>query len=293
MKKIVFKENDISTTHPQIFELIDKSKNKIDLKIVGYNFPDKLWFLCRNGHSYSSTIKSVISSNMRCPVCNNLIVQKGINDLKTLSPEIASEWDYDKNSINIETVSPGSGKFVWWKCKKCGKSWKAAIEKRCNYGSGCPSCAKVEVNKRKREKLVCEKKSFGEQFPKYLIEWDYDKNIVNPFEITTGYHNPVWWRCSKNHSYKDTISHRISRNTGCPFCSNHKVLPGFNDLCTTNPEIASEWDYEKNKDLMPSEISIGSNKKVWWKCKICGYEWEDYVYHRTSGRKCPNCHGKR
>lgn len=31
----------------------------------------------------------------------------------------------------------------------------------------------------------------------------------------------------------------------------------------TNPEIAAEWNYERNKDIDLNTITIGSHKKVW------------------------------
>ena len=38
------------------------------------------------------------------------------------------------------------------------------------------------------------------------------------------------------------------------------------DWMKTMPELLNEWDYEKN-NIMPSDISIWSKNKVWWKCK--------------------------
>ena len=78
----------------------------------------------------------------------------------------------------------------------------------------------------------------------------------------------------------------------CPYCNGRKVWPGFNDLKTTNPEIAKEWNYEKNADVTPSDIKSGSNIKVWWKC-INGHEWEAKVNERVRGRGCPYCSGRK
>ena len=54
-----------------------------------------------------------------------------------------------------------------------------------------------------------------------------------------------------------------------------KTVVGVNDLKTTHPELLDEWDYEKNNKLgiFPEKVSRGSNEKVWWICKKCGYEW--------------------
>ncbi len=38
-------------------------------------------------------------------------------------------------------------------------------------------------------------------------------------------------------------------------------------------EFMQEWDYEANKDLDPTKLTIGSNKKAWWKCPKCGGKW--------------------
>ena len=65
---------------------------------------------------------------------------KGVNDLKTLNPELAMEWDAEKNTDrNPEDVMPGSGIRVWWKCKE-GHSWDAIINTRAVRGNGCPYC---------------------------------------------------------------------------------------------------------------------------------------------------------
>ena len=51
-----------------------------------------------------------------------------------------------------------------------------------------------------------------------------------------------------------------------------------------------EWIEEKNI-LSPYEISVGTRKKVWWKCSE-GHEWETSIVHRTKGSGCPVCSGR-
>ena len=78
------------------------------------------------------------------------------------------------------------------------------------------------------------------------------------------------------------------------------LVPGVNDLVTKRPDLLSEWDYEKNGDLRPEMVAVGSNKKVWWKCLCCGHEWQASVHNRSRSDKsrkrgtgCPYCAGKR
>ena len=59
--------------------------------------------------------------------------------------------------------------------------------------------------------------------------------------------------------------------------------------------IAETWDFEKNINLHPSDVTLGSNLKVWWKCPSCGESWEAKISSRTGRNKtgCPYCAGKK
>ena len=69
-----------------------------------------------------------------------------------------------------------------------------------------------------------------------------------------------------------------------------KLIKDVNDLATTNPSLAMEWDYEKNDGLLPNMFSHGSHFKVWWKCSK-GHSWQASIGSRASGRGCPICSG--
>lgn len=70
------------------------------------------------------------------------------------------------------------------------------------------------------------------------------------------------------------------------------LIVGVNDLATVKPELVSEWHPIKNGSLTPSDVSFGTNKKVWWLGK-CGHEWSASVSTRSRGFGCPFCAGKR
>ena len=59
-----------------------------------------------------------------------------------------------------------------------------------------------------------------------------------------------------------------------------------------NPEFLSDWDYEKNIGLKPTDLTCGCNKKVWWRCSK-GHEWEAVISDRVRGNGCPFCSGRR
>jgi hypothetical protein len=88
------------------------------------------------------------------------------------------------------------------------------------------------------------------------------------------------------------ISGRTASGYNCHYCSNTKVLVGFNDLLTRFPEIAKEWHPTKNIDI-PENISSRNSKKAWWIGK-CGHEWEASIKQRTTiNSGCPICLGRK
>ena len=133
-------------------------------------------------------------------------------------------------------------------------------------------------------------KNLVETNPDIANEWDYQKNEgLTPFDVSHGSTKKVWWLCEKGHSYFARIDHRCIMKSGCPYCHHRKVKTGETDLATLYPEIAQEWDYEKNR-INPSEISAKSNRTIYWICKNCGESYKRQVSERTASRfSCPNC----
>ena len=125
-----------------------------------------------------------------------------------------------------------------------------------------------------------------------MAEWDWEKNNkigIYPSTITLGSDKKVWWLCNAGHSYNASIANRANLNRGCPYCSNKKVLVGYNDLATINPSLAAEWHPTRNNTLSPSGVLSGTSEKVWWKCAQ-GHEWEASVINRHKhGSNCPFC----
>lgn len=121
-----------------------------------------------------------------------------------------------------------------------------------------------------------------------LDEWDESKNEMSPKEVSSGSARRVNWICDKGHTWMASIANR-TKGSKCPYCTHRKVLPGFNDLATVSPTLLKDWDYMRN-DIPPTEIMPSSNKKVWWKCHICGHEWQSTPNGRYSrNARCPEC----
>ena len=125
-----------------------------------------------------------------------------------------------------------------------------------------------------------------------LRSWDYEKNSIiglNPETLKSKSNNKAWWKCPQGHSWQREIYRQAEKRT-CPYCCNKQVLVGYNDLCTLFPEIAKEWDHERNGSVTPDSIVPGHNKKVWWICPRCGRSYQAPPNRRTSqGSGCRKC----
>lgn len=101
-----------------------------------------------------------------------------------------------------------------------------------------------------------------------------------------------WWICSKcGYSYQAIISNR-TRGRGCPVCRGLKVTTLQNCFATKFPELAKEWHPTKNGNFTPYHIRPKSEKRAWWLCPKCKWEWYVTVATRSSGRGCPSCFGR-
>ena len=128
-------------------------------------------------------------------------------------------------------------------------------------------------------------------YPDIAKELDVVQNKdldVNTISVSSN--KLVYWLCPKGHSYKMSVDKRTGKNKcGCPYCSNRRLLVGFNDLKTKYPDVALEWDYSKN-DKNPENFVYGSSFKAFWKCKECEFGWKTSIRNRTSMlSKCPMC----
>jgi glutaredoxin len=242
----------------------------------------KIWWMCKKGHEWEAVIGNRTNGS-KCPYCSNKKTLKGFNDLSTTHPELSKEWHPTKNGdLKPNDVTRGSGKRVWWKCNK-GHEWQATVYNR-SIGRGCHYCSNQKVLKGFND--------LATNYPEIAKEWHYTKNgNLTPNDIISGSNKKAWWICDKGHEWEAVINNRTS-GIGCPYCSNKKTLKGYNDLATTHPQIAKEWHPTKNKKLRPSDITFGSNKKVWWMCSK-GHEWQAQISNRTNGNDCPYCSGKK
>ena len=119
-------------------------------------------------------------------------------------------------------------------------------------------------------------------------EWHPSKNgHLTPDMFTHGSHTRIWWLGKCGHEWQASI-YTKTKGHGCPVCAGKKLVVGINDLFSTHPELAQEWDYEKNT-IDPATVSRGCRERVFWKCND-GHSWQCAIGKRTrDGKSCPTC----
>ena len=135
---------------------------------------------------------------------------------------------------------------------------------------------------------------FGHPLPDLALQWHPDRNgMLTPSQVTPASNRKVWWQCPLGHASEASVSARTMNGSGCPYCAGKRVLPGFNDLATLDPDVAKQWHLTLNGSLTPEQVTAGSRRKIWWCCQQ-GHVWKAAVYSRTGAQHCgcPVCAGR-
>ena len=191
---------------------------------------------------------------------------------------MAKEWSDRNLPLTPDQVMPFSRKKLWWRCP-FGHEWQATANSR-SRGSSCTIC--------QNKKVVPGLNDLPTRYPKLISEWGDNNGTLTldqlrPKDLATR----VWWKCGTcGNEYLQLISSKVYRDSKCPYCTGRKLIPGFNDLETTHPELAAEWDGDANTEYTPQEVTWISRKYVWWRCP-CGHSWGCKLRERTMEQK--NC----
>jgi hypothetical protein len=263
-RKVLFGFNDLQTTHPELA----REAHEWDPRTVSFGSGKNLKWKCRYGHIFEATPNTRSNQKSGCTICSNREVLQGFNDLTTTHPELAREAD----GWNPAEYSAGMANRKDWICG-FGHKWAAVIYSRAGNNRGCPVCS--------GQKVLIGFNDLETTHPEVAEEaygWD-------PSSVTAGSQKIKNWICVERHIYPAMISNRSKNNrTGCPFCSNRKVLVGFNDLETTHPDLSKEVD-----GWSPQEYTAGYGKIKKWRCSQ-GHSWKTTIILRASGGTgCPTC----
>ena len=279
--------NDLFTTDPNLEEIWDKDSNTIDPSKINRGSYSKAFWKCKTcGRTWVKSVRQTVM-HPKCPYCSGRkLAPDGGNSLANAHPEVVDEWNIIRNGCDPHEIPKNQLMYnnVWWKCKTCGKSWKKQLRYYIDYGSSCPYCnGKI---------LAPGMNDLKTLHPEAASAWDNDRNDgLSPSGVLPSDPREVYWKCKNGHSWTDAIVNEVNGGytAGCPYCKNKKLLVGFNDLATVRPDLASEWDRDKNA-LTPEDVMVNSREQIWWKCAK-GHEWKCSVtaraYEHSGG--CAKC----
>ena len=166
---------------------------------------------------------------------------------------------------------------MWWECEY-GHEWQTLISTR-SYGSKCPVCSGIV--------LLPGFNDLATKNPEVASEWSERNLPLKPEMLNAKSTKNVWWKCATcGYEWKAVVKARVNGQQ-CPVCANRTILTGYNDLATTDPDAIADWDYSRNTDIQPTQVSRNSMRYVWWKCKR-GHSWRDKIANHVSGHSV--CH---
>ena len=219
----------------------------------------------------------------------------------------------DEFEVDIKDLQKGSNAKVKCICDNCGHNlnpsfndYNKKIVKE-NGKTYCNKCArKLYGGENARKTKLKNSKSFYDwcienNRQDILDRWDYDLNGCSPKDISYSTHRKMWFKCnrySKHKSELKSVHHFVSGHEGCMDCKQCNSVAQYILDSFSNKKLEEVWDYEKNGDLDPWNISRGNDKKCWFICQEKDYHGSYKMgcnNFSLQHQRCPYCsnnHGK-
>ena len=170
-RKVMQGINDLAALFPEVAAEWDYEANEKGPEAYKPTSPDKVSWICKDGHRWEAAIEKRTARKQGCPYCYGRTAIPGETDIATLNPEVMKYWDYEKNAaegIMPEDVKPHSDKKVWCACDK-GHSWRVQAKKLVR-GDRCPRPLSLlqepeDHTRRERFRGTCTRWSSGGMAP--------------------------------------------------------------------------------------------------------------------------------
>lgn len=262
--------------YPELEKYYSK-ENRRSFKSYALQSNEKPLWTCDNGHTYPNSIYRLSQRGFfYCPLCEESIVVAEINSVTAKRKDIVDQWscknDFLPEEVYYNTTSP-----VLWECPTCHGTYAFPVSDKREGNISCPYCNGRRVL------------SGFNEIPSWLITEYSLKNEVPISEYPVNSVHKVLWTCPTCHGdYLYRICDREIGDDSCPYCRHKKILPGFNSLADTDPDLAKEWSSD-NPDL-PSEYMKSSWYRALWTCPTCHGNY----FYRICDREldddsCPYC----
>lgn len=255
----------LSKKFPEIAKQWDYDKNgEITPDNASYGSKRNVWWKCDIcGYSYQKRIcnrtapSKRITESDKCPICLGRIIIPEYNSLQAKYPKIVEqEWDYEKNPIKPDEISPFYRKKIWWHCKK-GHSYQSLPgNKILNNGGNCPYCS---------SQRLCRETSLAFDNEDLAKQWHPTKNgLITPDNVFANSNKYAWWICPIcGHEWSAKICNRNTNNRGCPNCAKGRStsVPEqliFYTIKEYFPDAINRFKFGKDEiDIFIPSINVG------------------------------------
>ena len=201
---------------------------------------------------------------------------------RKLTKEEFMKQVYENNSYvrngYIEIIGEYNGleQRIEYLCHRCN-TVQNPIALSLVKGHGCKNCGALQSSK-------TQSKSNHTFQDELQHRRENEQDIYSDDEYINN-HTDMWFYCSKGHRWQaKPVS--IYRGRGCPYCSNRKVLVGYNDIATTSPDI---FQFLANPED-GYKYTRWSNTRTDFRCTLCGHVQNRKIASVAyRGFKCEHC----
>ena len=283
--KKINETNSLSTLNHELAKEWHPTKNgNLTPKQVGPGSGKKVWWLCSvtPEHEWQAVIDSR-NSGRGCPKCKS----------QTSAPELRIYAEFQKIFQNVENRKKIDGKEldIYLPDYNIGIEYDGV---RWHLGKEIIDKEKIKYFKNINIKVF----RVREEPLEKISKWDvlvhkrrFLKKDVNNLLLNLSKFEP---------KIKENYLQYIQSNE---FINNDKYNEYLSYLPNPIPELSlkfkqptlsKEWDYVKNKPLLPSSFTESSGKIVNWICiKDNSHKWKATIASRTNGNGCPFCSNQK
>ena len=277
-------ENDAATRYPHLEKeyALDLNKGHSLSEYFSQSNEYAMW-RCKEGHEWEARIDHR-TAGQGCPYCEGKKVIPEETSFAAKHPKMAKRWHPTQNNGRQPYEFTEFSHFeAIWICPK-GHEYPMPIYRK-SRGCGCSVCAGKHV--------LAGYNDIESQAPHLALEWDDEHNEgIKSCEVALHSNERYNWKCTVcGHQWKTSPNNR-AKGTGCPACKHCCVDPLVNSLAVVNPNLAKQWDNERNSPLTSLDVAGYDNRDYYWVCEK-GHSWKASPANRNKGTGCPYCKRKK
>lgn len=264
-----------------ILNLWDYDLNKCVPNEIGYSSNKKYWFKCKN-NLHKSELKNINNISHNRPIACNQCDSFGQWCLDNNHSNWLDLWDYELNIISPFDIEKCNNRRMYFKCDNEIHESRLIQISKINIKNQLPKCKKCNSFG-----VWCENNNRQD----ILDRWDYEMNIISPYETSRCCDKKVYLKCDRNlHESKSTTLFSITKGNHIKCSKCNSIAQYIIDTYGIDA-LEKYWDYEKNT-ISPWKINRGSSKDIWIKCQKVNYHesYKTFANTFTKGINfCPYC----